>query len=449
MFARRVVTPVLMAGTAVLVAAGLTGCGGVGGSSTSESSGSLTTMGFTAGDEVAKSRVAAFKDAYPKTKVKINKGSFDPQQFLSALSSGNVPDVVYMDRQLIGTYVAKGALEPMDSCISSEHVKVSDYLPQALQDVKLKGHYYGLPEFASSRIILANKAVLEKTGLDAGDLDTSDWAGLKVTAKKLYASSDGKVTRIGFDPKLPEFLQLWAAANGTNLVDPGGKPNLDDPKVVEALQYAVSLIDEQGGWSKFKAFRDTWDVFGKDNEFAKNQAGAFPWEDWYLNVLVQAGSGDAFTGIPFKGRDGKPVSFETGSAWVIPKAAKHKTQACQWAKTMTSTDTWMKAAAARHKTVAAKDQPFTGLYTGNKTADAKIRAKYVKPTGEPGLDKAIDAYYTAVEYSVPTPASLAGSEIKDAWQSAVNRVLSGSQSPAAAMKKAQADAMSAYQNAGS
>jgi multiple sugar transport system substrate-binding protein len=446
MFRRR--TPRVLLASAVATLA-LSACGGVGSSSSSDSSGTLTTMGFGTPDEVATARIKAFTDAYPKVKFKLNKGSFDPQQFLSAVSSGNAPDIVYMDRELIGTYAKKGAIVPMNQCIKDQDIKTGDYRPAAMQDVTLSGKVYGIPEFYDARVLLTDDAVLKQAGQTAKDLDTSDWTKLSATAKQLYQGSNGKVTRIGFDPKLPEFLPLWAAANGTKLVKPGGKPNLDDPKLVEALAYAVSLINEQGGWSAFKSFRDTWDIFGKDNQIAKNQVGFFPWESWIMNVLAQNGSADQFSGTPFLGRDGKPVSFETGSAWAIPKGSKNTKAACQFAKTMTETSTWLKAAAARVKKVDAANQPFTGLFTGNKAADEQIKAKYLKPTGHAGLDSAINAYYTAVNYAVSTPASPAGSEIKDAWQAAVNSVLSGQATPAAALAKAQKDAMTAYQNAGS
>ncbi len=40
--------------------------------------------------------------------------------------------------------------------------------------------------------------------------------------------------------------------------------------VVEALEYTVSLIEAQGGWGAFKSFRDSWDFFGAENQFASN-----------------------------------------------------------------------------------------------------------------------------------------------------------------------------------
>ena len=71
------------------------------------------------------------------------------------------------------------------------------------------------------------------------------------------------MTRIGFDPKMPEFFPLWAKAYGVDILSKDGlTPHLNDPRAVKALTYAMSLINAQGGWDKFKAFRDTWDFFG-------------------------------------------------------------------------------------------------------------------------------------------------------------------------------------------
>ncbi len=105
--------------------------------------------------------------------------------------------------------------------------------------------------------MLVNHKALTQAGVDVASLSTSDWNKLHTTARQLYKPKSGGIARIGFDPKLPEFLPLWAKANGADLVNSDGSPNLDDPKIVEPLDYALGLIGERGGWSKFKAFRDT------------------------------------------------------------------------------------------------------------------------------------------------------------------------------------------------
>jgi multiple sugar transport system substrate-binding protein len=240
---------------------------------------------------------------------------------------------------------------------------------------------------------------------------------------------------------------LWAKANGAELVNDDGSPNLDDPKIVEALDYAHSLIAEQGGWSKFKAFRDTWDVFGSGNEMVKDQAGAFPWEGWYVNVLVQASPSIDLQCIHFTDRQGNPVSFCDGSAWCIPKGAKNTETAVRWMDTLTSTDTWLKAAAARQQTATKNHTMFTGLWTANPDADKQIKDKYVKPSGHAGFDQAVDNYYASTDYAFAIKPSRAGSEIKTAWTDAANRVLSGSQSSAQALKQAQGEAAKAFSSA--
>jgi multiple sugar transport system substrate-binding protein len=66
-------------------------------------SGTLSTFGFSLPDEIATTRVDTFKKAYPQVQVKITEGGFDEQQFLSAVASGSPPDLVYVDREIIGT----------------------------------------------------------------------------------------------------------------------------------------------------------------------------------------------------------------------------------------------------------------------------------------------------------------------------------------------------------
>ncbi|GIG90714.1 ABC transporter substrate-binding protein [Plantactinospora endophytica] len=434
-----------------LAVGALSACGGVGDSGNDASkggagkgdTGALSTQGFGKPDDVGQARIDAFKSAYPNVQVNLNEGDFDPQQFLSAVASGNPPDLVYLDRGLVGSYASRGAIQPLDDLLGGAGIKTGDYREAAIKEVTLDGKVYGVPEFYNTRNILVNGKAIEEAGLTLADVSTTDWNRLHTVTRQLYRAAGGRTTRIGFDPKLPEFLPLWAKANGADLVNPDGSPNLEDPKIIEALTYALSLIDEQGGWSKFKAFRDTWDLFGAGNQFVKNQAAAFPWEGWYVNVLVQSSPKIDLRSTPFTDRQGKPITFQNGSAWCLPKDAKNPAAAVNWMKVMTSTDTWLKAGAARQATVEQNKSIFTGLWTANTAADEQVKAKYVKP-GPTGFDKAVENYYAASDYAFGVNASKAGSEIKVAWQEAVNRALSGQQKPDAALRQAQSEASKAF-----
>jgi multiple sugar transport system substrate-binding protein len=428
----------------------LSGCGGVGGDDDSAEGGAvtLTTMGFGLPDEIATTRVELADKAIAPAKAKVSGNAFDAQQFLSAVASKTPPDLVYIDRQLLGTYAARGTLEPIQDCVDREQIDLDQYRDPALAEVTLDDKLYGLPEFYNNRVLMINDNSLKSAGLTPDAIDPSDRDGLAATAKKLLKTGGKGLARIGFDPKIPEFLPLWAKANGVDILsDDGRTANLDDPKLVAALEYAVGLLDAQGGWGKVKAFRDSFDFFGEKNPFASDQLAAFPMEDWYLNVIADTSPDVPFTVAPFTDEAEKPVDWVTGSAWAIPATAKHKDQACKWIKTMTDSETWIAAAEARKDKRASESKPFTGVYTGNEKADEKIFGEIVDLGDTPVFDKAVRGVLDAQDSAFSLPASPAGSEFQKAWQDAVNRVLSGQQSAADALAQAQEEAQTALDNA--
>ncbi len=403
-------------------------------------------MGFTTSDEVGTSRVGYAKKEDPKLDVKVDQNGFDAQKFATAMGGGSAPAGVYLDRQLLATYAQKGFLMPLDDCISANGINMSQYYPASVQESTYKGHVYGIPDFYTIRAVLMDNRVLSAAGLKPSDFDTSNWDKLAAVTKKLYKASNGKPTVIGYDPKIPEYLPLWALANGGSIVSVDGKPTLNDPKVVEALKYTVSLINDQGGWANFKSFRDTWDFFGAGNEFVKNQIGAMNFEQWYVNVLAGFPASTDISATPFKGKDGQPLTFETGAAFAIPKNSPNAGGMCQFMKLVTSQGAWAAAGAARAAALAPKKGIFTGLFSANKAANDSQQKQYVKPSGNAKIDAVIKVYYAALATAKLIPPSPAGQDIQTAYQQAVTDALGG-KDPQAALNAAQTTAMDAYNQA--
>jgi multiple sugar transport system substrate-binding protein len=358
-----------------------------------------------------------------------------------------VPDLIYIDRQQIATLAAKGALDPIDSCVKDQGIDTSQYLKAALDEASYKGQLYALPEFTNQRTLIVNDDAVKEAGLQVSDVSTTNWSKLLTVAKKMTTTSGGQLSRIGFDPKIPEFFIMWAKANGADLLSKDGlHPNFTDPKVVEALTYTTSLIDAQGGWSKFKAFRDTWDFFGAKNQVARNQVGAWPMESWYWNVLAQNSPNVRVTAAPFTDRHGKTITYISGNGWAIPHGAKNPQLACLWMKTITSAPAWTAAARARAATAAKAGQPFTGLYTANIAADHKILNDVYKPS-TPQYDNAVKLLVDVQKNAITWPASPAGGDVQQALTDAINRVLTGQQTPKQALQRAQTEAQKAIDSA--
>jgi multiple sugar transport system substrate-binding protein len=415
--------------------------------STKTNGGTLNIMGFGKGDDVAESRAAIASAAVGGT-VNRPSGSFNDQQFLAAIASGNAPDLVYMSRDKVGTYAAKGALLPLSSCIKSQKINMKQYRQAAVNEVTYKNKVYGIPEFYDVRTILIDNSVLDKTKTPIGWLNPAKPDKLLAAAKRMVKfDGNGNVTRIGFDPKMPEFFPLWAKAYGVDILSKDGlHPHLNDPRAVKALTYAMSLINAQGGWNKFKSFRDTWDFFGSGNQVAKDQVGAWPMEQWYYNVLAGSSPKVQITALQFRNLKGQPINYETGSAWAIPKGAHNTNAACTWMKAMTSTSTWLAAAKNRASIRKAKNQPYTGISTGNSVADQAIYKQTYSSINR-YFDEAVKKVLDVQRFSFGIPASPASAEFKAAWSNAVQRVLDGQQSPKAALNQAQKESVAAIKAA--
>jgi multiple sugar transport system substrate-binding protein len=436
----------LAALTAAIVSVAVT-AGMASAHSTKTNAGTLNIMGFGKGDDVAETRAAIATKAVGGN-VNRPSGSFNDQQFLAAVASGNVPDLVYLDRQKVGTYAAKGAFLPLTSCIKSQKINMKQYRQAAVNEVTYKGQIYGIPEFYDVRTILIDNDVLDNTHTPIGWLNPAKPDKLLAAAKKMVKfDGNGNVTRIGFDPKIPEFFPLWAKAYGVDILSKDGlHPHLNDPRAIKALTYTMSLINAQGGWNKFKSFRDTWDFFGKGNQVAHNQVGAWPMEQWYYNVLASSSPQVHITALQFRNLKGQPINYETGSAWAIPKGAKNANAACTWMKTMTSVSTWMAAAKNRAQLRKASNQPYTGISTGNSIADQDIY-KQTYTSINKYFDQAVKKVLDVQRFSFGIPASPASAEFKQAWNDAITRVLAGQQSPKAALDQAQKEAVAAIKAA--
>lgn len=435
---RRRTTAALAAVAALLPA---TACGGVGFADTSDT---FTTMGYGMGDALATVRVEESKHVLGPMNLEINEGAFDEQQFLSAVAAGDPPDVVRMERTLVGGYAARGAVMPLTECLKRERIDQDQYRDGAIDEATLDGTVYGLPDSYDNRLLLINGKAFEDSGHRPSDLDTSDWKGLRTLAQDLHRSKGRKLTRLGFDPKIPEFFPLWVRANGGRLLSEDGRTaKLNDPKTVEALEYTVGLIDAQDGWGGFKALRDSFDMFGEGNQMVRNQVGAYPMEDWYISVLGDVSPKIDLHTVPFRDRQGKPINFVSGYSWAVPKGSPHPEKACEFITEMTSPDTWVTAARAKAEEIRKDGSPYIGDFTGNKVADRRIHEEVWKPNGSRAFDEASRQLYAAQNDAFTVPANAAGTEFRKAWQSAVNSVLSGEQSPREALDEAQERAQAA------
>jgi multiple sugar transport system substrate-binding protein len=438
----------------VASAVGLTtACGSSGGTSSSGKGvdfsgtpkGTMSAWAFDNADDVGKARIADAKQALSGVTIKMDQTGFDSQKFTTRVAGGAVPDVVQMDRQFVATYAAQGLILPLDKCYSAHKVDPKQrFYKSVLDDVTYKNQVWAVPQFYQPPAIILNKTVMDAAGVTNDEIDTSKPDVLLAAIKKMYKTSGGVPSVLGFDAVPTGQTNQWVIGLGGQLIDKDGKPTLDNSNNVYPLELMKRIVDAQGGWAKDKSFTDRFDVFGGKNQYVKNQVGAQVNAQWYPNVLSPYKDQIKIEAVPFKDKSGNPVSVTGGSAFVVPAKAKNPTAGCAWAVRLTDEANWLAAGKARAATLAQNKGINTGLFTGSPDADKKIRELYVKSSGNAGFDQVISTYYDVVGTGKSFGASPVGQTIQSALINAVTATLLGQKSAKDALKAAQQQAMNDY-----
>jgi multiple sugar transport system substrate-binding protein len=412
---------------------------------TKEVSGTLKISGFNPSDEVGTSREAYAKQQLAGVTIELDTTSFDAQKFAAQAASGNVPDLLQMDRSVVATLADKDLIVPLDECYAVHGVTPDQaYYPSAIGDVTYDGKVYAVPQFFQPLALMANKRLLEKAGVSVDEIDTSKPDTIVALAEKLQQQKGSNPSVVGFDPDLPGSAYMWFEVFGGGTNDETGKPTLDDPNNVKALAWMKQVMDAQGGFAKVKSFKDTWDAFGDKNQFVADQVAIQTAQQWYVNVLSNTKDDVSVAAVPIKTLEGQPLAMAGGTAFAVAAAGKNKSAACAWAINATSQAAWTAAGEARAKTVEEKKSINTGLFTASPGADEAVRTQFVKPSGNADFDQVISVFYEVLPGTKSRGASAVGQLLDQNFNNAVSVALTGEKPPEQALADAQAASLRAW-----
>lgn len=424
----------------------LAACGAQGGTATTTSGGaassappsgspgaftrqaSITLWGFGIEETnpFAKSRFEAFQQQYPNIKID-HVPKVDDQKILTGAASKQLPDILWTGRDALSSWGARGVLTPIDDLIQKNGFDLTKFNDSAVQEVKYDNKTWGIPQFQTVRVLYANTDALGEIGLDPAKLDTGNWDQLNEVGTKLTKRSGEKFERWGFDNKTDSgFYWLWGMANGGKFIsDDGKKVAFNDPKVVEAVDWAAKNYEVQGGYQGYKGFATT---FQNDEQFARGLVALTLYENWMLGIIARTVPERNFVVMPMKMHGGSdPISFTTGNAWTVPTGAKERDAAFEFIKFMSLEETFLIGARATKAYNKQNNRPYVPTLTGHKAADAAQINQVYEPI-QPKFDDAVKLFPKLLEQSrkVPTSVSPVSKQINDLLNNeGVKPVLSG------------------------
>jgi len=281
-------------------------------------------------------------------------------KLLISTAGGRTSDVSRVDSTYFTPCAAKGLLECLDPYIKNDPTfDISDFYKEALQGWGMyDGRIYGLPSDVDIYAMYYNKTMFDKYHVPYPD-ESWDWDDYLEAAKKLTmdTNGDGKLDQWGCVPDT--WWQDYVWQNGGEIVSRDNKRCLlDQPVAYEALQW---MADLRGKYGVAPSPADAADI-GPQKMFTNGQIGMLVSGSWATPLIFEkeVTTFDYDVGpIPMGKRR---AAFMGGAAFGILSGSKHKKEAWELVKFMTSPTFQSYYAKTQHIIPSRRSVAESGAY---------------------------------------------------------------------------------------
>ena len=201
----------------------------------------------------------------------------DPVKILASIESGSAPDLVMLG-YVRSDWLQQGAVQPLDAYIKSSHFDLGKFTDTAWNQGYLNGHYYAMTSEQDTLVLLYNKDLFRKAGLDPNK-PPQTLSQLEQYAKKLTLyNSDGSIKQLGLLPNSSangggaDYFQLWGNLFGGRWYDDAHKKiTATDPRNAQGLTWLANFW-KQYGPSKLDRLESGFGTYlGPNDPFAQGK----------------------------------------------------------------------------------------------------------------------------------------------------------------------------------
>ena len=155
------------------------------------------------------------------------------------ISNNNAPDILNID--VFANYAAEGLLLPVKDYCPEE--LFNDFFPSFIEQSVVDGVCWAVPDLASARALYVNQDILNEVGIEV----PTTWAELEDACQAIVDFYNGDVYPWGIDMTTDEgqaAFSYYVWNNDGGFVDADGKVALNSDKNVEAIEYAIGLVNK-------------------------------------------------------------------------------------------------------------------------------------------------------------------------------------------------------------
>lgn len=193
--------------------------------------------------------IKQFQQKYPNTNVKIDLVPWTNriQKVMSAVAANSAPDTSYVNVDEFTTYVAQGALAPLDPYIKASNVNLDDFVQGPRDAMGWNGKMYELPILYAFRVAYYNTEVWQQAGIDPSKSPTTWDEYSKMMGQLKDAKASGKIQ------SWPTWMAVlasnpvgnfnpWFYQAGGHFLTKDGKSGYDSEAGVTALTFMVKIF---------------------------------------------------------------------------------------------------------------------------------------------------------------------------------------------------------------
>ncbi|WP_309065721.1 sugar ABC transporter substrate-binding protein [Microbacterium sp.] len=273
--------------------------------------------------------------------VEINMTEVPGEEFASkmtaAITAGTVPDLVYIFTENQAGLLATGGFDPVPEGLVDE----DDFFEAIWQNSVVDDVAYGVPWYSYANMLIYRKDIAEQAGVEA----PTNWEEQREFGEALKAQGVEFpfALAVNYDQYTAGQVQVMAAQNGGSMISEDlSEWTINDPKVVEALEYWASLVKDGLASPDGPQFLDTvpWSSEGKNAAIVDGG----PWFASWFDDANGAGWGAehlAFAPNPV-GPSGDSASTTGGGSWFVPSDGENKDAAWKFARFMSEPSSQVK-----------------------------------------------------------------------------------------------------------
>lgn len=262
--------------------------------------------------------IGEFEQMYPGTQVELAYGAFgvaDQDKLITEILGGVGPDLVWFNRVTVPAMAAQRVFEPLDSIIKGRPgLDPSEYIPGILEEGTYRGKIYGMPVLVDVFGVVWNKDMFAAAGFDR-DEPPRTWDDMRSMARRMTTvDGTGALQQIGFMPRRltsRPWLYTQGAQAGVRFVDEQDRVHLDDPRIVDCMQWNLETVNLLGGWQHVS--QASWPLSAGRSAMDPSREPAVLQELDNAGVAFEVGV--AASPAP---RGTAPVAFVGGWALAIP-----------------------------------------------------------------------------------------------------------------------------------